>query len=60
MKRQINLSLLREDPKIEEKKQQPEDITLYSSGAGLYAYLNVLARKLFQPKLNRQFPELKQ
>ena len=60
MKRQITLSLLKENPKKEEARQEPEEITLYGSGAGLYSYLNVLAEKLAQPKLNRQIPEFKQ
>ena len=60
MKRQISLSLLRENPKKEEKHLKPEEITLYGSGAGLYSYLNVLAEKLAQKELSHRTPELKQ
>lgn len=60
MKRQITISLLRENPKKEEKAQDPEDITLYGSGAGMYSYLNMLAQKLSQPRLDGQVPEIKQ
>ena len=60
MKRQITISLLRENPKKEEKIQDPEDITLYGSGAGMYSYLNMLAQKLAQPKLDGRIPEIKQ
>ena len=50
MKREITIFL---QPKKEGKKQRAEEVTLYGRGAGLYAYLNVLAEALSAPRLDR-------
>ena len=33
----------------EQERKDPEEITLYGKGAGLYSYLNVLAETLSSP-----------
>ena len=40
--------------------RDPEEVTLYGTGAGLYSYLNELARQLSIPDFDRKPFELKQ
>lgn len=58
MKRKITLSFW--DPPREEKTKQPEEVTLYGQGAGLYSYLNVLAQTFSAPGFDRSGVDIRQ
>ena len=60
MKREIVISLSGKDTAQETQRQTPEEVTLYGKGAGLYSYLNILARKLEEPGFSRQTTQVKQ
>ena len=43
-----------------QRKPAPEDVTLYGTGAGLYSYLNMLAKKLANGELSSRKIQIQQ
>ena len=60
MKREITISLAKDENDWEFLKQKPEEVTVYAQGAGLYSYLSVLAERITAPRFDRRHFEIRQ